>query len=415
MVAIPLAALVETGLDAIATQEPCLVTELVPPVLRVACGTETRTTPWPPRSSDEVATFLSDVLRIVDRGRTVRAERVRALARALARTAKDPFTAYIPPDLVAAITSHHAAMVAASPGIDVWPREPTRVRAVRARSSAALRGIAAGERIVAIDGTAAEDLSFAEVSALLHGAAASEVRVKVRGATGERVLELTRALLPERDVLVQRLPHGVVYVMLSAFAEGSASRIASTLADGQAAAVILDLRHNGGGYVPEGIALADLFLATGPIAGVRGRPGRPTEDFVAHPSDRDVKVPLVVLVDGQSASASELVALALQQHRRALVLGAQTAGKGTVQRQIHMPDGGVLKVTAGSYVGPSGAPLDERGVLPDRVLPASPTPTVQEGASPLADSWVLTALDVLQELLPGRTATSTSRRGGPAP
>lgn len=388
------------GLDALADFDRCLGRKGEGASLVLTCGATSISAAWPPKSSDEVAILLTNAMRLVDPEREVRADRTKVIARALARAVDDPFTAYLPPELVAAVSSSHTALFAATAGVEVWPRDPTRVREVRRGSDAARSGVEAGDRILAIDGASTKGLTLPEIAAKLQGANDSVVRLNLKTRDGERVFRVARTTLPENEILIRQLDRRVLYILLPAFKQGSAQKIAQALWDLRPSGVILDLRHNGGGYVPEGIALADLFLRDGPIAGVRSGPGRPSEDFVAKKDDNDVTEPLVVLVDGGSASASELLAMVLKERKRAVVIGAQTAGKGSVQRQIHMPDGGVLKVTAGYYVGPSGKRLDEHGVTPDRHLAPAQTRTVLEGGDPRKDSWILSALDALQGARP---------------
>src|SRR5687768_6205060 len=119
------------GLDALAVAEKCLGRKSDPTGLVLSCGTTTWTAPWPPRTSDDVASILSNAVRLVDATREVRGDRVKAVARGLARAVDDPFTAYLPPELVATVTSSKTALFAATTGIEVWPRDPTRVREVR--------------------------------------------------------------------------------------------------------------------------------------------------------------------------------------------------------------------------------------------------------------------------------------------
>jgi carboxyl-terminal processing protease len=210
-------------------------------------------------------------------------------------------------------------------------------------------------------------------------------------------LNFARLLVPEDDVKTARLG-AVLYVHIPVFKAGVADNLRQNLQAGSYAGVILDLRHNPGGLLPEGIGVLDTFLRDGNMAGVRSGPGRPVDDFVAHRDGFDTTVPLVVLIDGGSASASELTAMVLKERKRAVLLGATSAGKGSVQRQIQLPDGGLLKVTAGYYTGPTGKRLDEGGVRPHRYLAPASRKTILEGASPLEDSWVLSALDSLQEV-----------------
>ena len=397
------------GLDALADLDHCLGRAADGANLVLSCGAQTYAVPWPPKSSDEVAILLTNAMRLVDPDHKITEDRTHAVARGLSRAVDDPFTAYLPPELVARVKS---PLFTATPGVEVWPRDPTRVRDVRRDSDSARAGIEPGDRLLAVDGVPCGRLTLPEVAAQLLGAPDSVVRLTMKTKDGEKTFTVARTLLPERDVVTKQLDNRVLYIMLPSFKQGIAQKIAQALWDVRPSGVILDLRHNGGGFVPEGIALADLFLKDGQIAGVRSGPGRPTEDFLAHKDPNDVDAPLVILVDSGSASASELLSMALKERKRATVLGTQTAGKGTVQRQIQLPDEGVLKVTVGYYVGALGNRLDDHGVTPDRTLAQAASRTVFEGGDPSRDSWILSALDALQG---AKAPTDAGMRAGQGP
>ncbi|HEY4221308.1 MAG TPA: S41 family peptidase [Myxococcota bacterium] len=384
------------GLDALAETSKCLTRTPQGAKLVIACDGASLTVVWPPKSSDDVATLLSNAIRLVDPDHEVRSDRSRAVARGLSRATDDPFTAYLPPELVAAVSSKNTAMFAATPGVEIWPRDPTKVREVRRGSDASRAGIEAGDHIISIDGDTIAGLTFPEIAAKLQGANDSIVRFTMKTAQGDKQFQVARTLVPESDVVTRQLENGVLYVMLPVFKQKSAEKIKQILWDVRPAGVILDLRHNGGGFVPEAYELADAFLKEGPLAGVRSGPGRPSEEMRAKTDGNDIDCPLVVLVDGGSASASELLAMVLKERKRAVVLGTTTSGKGSMQRQIFLPDGGVLKVTFAYYVGPLGNRLPENGVTPDRFLAPAQAKTVLEGGDIKRDSWILSALDALQ-------------------
>lgn len=384
------------ALDALADVEPCLGRKGEGAAMTLSCAERTVRVAWPPKSSDDVVKLVSGALRLVDGARAPKHDTVKAVCRALARAAGDPFTAYLPPELVAAITTSKPALFSAGPGIEVWPRDPTKIREVRRRSDAAANGIAAGDRIAAIDGQPTAGLTLPEITTKLQGADDSVVALQLKTPTGERTVRVGRSLFADSELVIKELDGGVIYVRVPVFKAGTARAVAQALWDGRPSGVILDLRHNGGGLVPEGIALADLFIGDGVVAGVRGRGGRVTEEYAARRDAKEIAAPLVVLVDGSSASASELVSMALKESRRARLLGAQTAGKGSVQFQIQLPDGGVLKVTTGYYVGPEGRRLPENGLEPHRFLSQPSSRTVLDGADPKKDGWVQAALDELR-------------------
>jgi C-terminal peptidase prc len=410
---VPLDRYVVAGLDAIAATDPCLERALVGNTLHLACRDATLTSTWPPVKPLEVATLLTNAVRLVDPQRVVLTTRVERVCRALAMANDDPFTAYLSPTMMLTATTMKHGLAAAAPGIDLWPRDPSRVREVRLGSDAAQKGIAPGDAILAIDGVNVASLSYIEVLQRMSGMNASTVRLTVHPGRGgaQRTVDVARLLVPDDDIR-RSVIGSVLYLGIPVFKSGVADSVRQALGVANYAGVILDLRHNPGGLLPEAVALLDTFLRDGVIAGVRSGPGRPSDDFVAHRDAFDTMVPLVVLVDGGSASASELTAMVLKERSRAVLLGVTTAGKGSVQRQIPTPDGGLLKVTAGYYVGPTGQRLDEGGVRPHRQLAPSPRRTALEGGNPADDSWVLSALDSLQQV--ERNASFTPAVG-PAP
>ena len=410
---VPLETYAFSALDALASIDRCLGRSTSDGLLTVRCGAQELTTTWPPTRAIEVARLLTNTARLVDPERRVRPTRVVAICRGFARATDDPFTAYLSPQTMAKAASQNRGLAAATPGIDLWPRDPSRVREVRIGSGAAAKGIVPGDRIVGIDGLDVVDLTFPEVLQQLTGINGSIARLQVKPVAGGPIKEVMvgRLLVPEDDVRWARLQGGTtLYIHIPVFKAGVTEQVRQVLGAASYTGVILDLRHNPGGLLPEGIGVLDTFLRDGAMAGVRSGPGRPTDDFVARKDSFDTTVPLVVLIDGGSASASELIAMALKERHRATLLGATTAGKGSVQRQIPTPDGGLLKVTAGYYVGPNGKRLDEGGVRPHRFLAPSLRPTALEGANPGEDSWVLSALDALQ--LTERTSLLTP---GPGP
>lgn len=401
------------GLDALAEQEPCLARKVQGAALVLSCRDESTTTAWPPATARDVATLLSTAIRLVDPKHALQYARVKVVARACANAVGDPYTGYLPPELVAKGTSSSYA-VNGTVGVEVEPRDPTRVRAVAPLSDAEQEGIVEGDRIVAVDGVPAKKLTYTEMSFQLVGPVDSVVRLVVEDARGaRRDVRVTRQAVQDSEPFTRELDGGALYVRIPAWTPGVARRVAASLWENRAAGVVVDLRHNGGGRMEEAVALADLFLGAGRIAGVRTGAGRPAQDWTAKKDSTDLTSPLVVLVDGGSGSASELFAMVLQERGRAVLLGAQSLGKGSVQELIKLPDGGFLKVTIGSYVGPSGRRLDEKGVRPDRWLAKPARRTVLQGAQPEEDEWVDAAIDALR----GQTVADrgNARVYGPTP
>lgn len=394
-----LEALARAGLAAVHEKHACLRVLRREGQVRVVCEGEAVTSTWPPDDGREVATLLSETVALVGARGKAKARLSQWVARSVAGALGDPYTAYLPPETVAKLETHLRSRLATT-GLELSPKAPDRVREVRPGSDAAREGLREGDRIVAIDHHAASALTYAELNALLVGPTGSTVRLDYvphadpRGA--KRTVILSRSILPDQTVEAERLPGGALYVRVGSFAPGVARRVAEEIWDRGRPPVVLDLRHNQGGLIQEGVALLDLFFGEGNIGGVAPRRGRPADDFRAAHQPTDVDVPLVVLVDGGSASASELVAMVLKERGRAVVLGSPSLGKGSVQKVIRMPDGGVLRVTSAYYTGPKGNPLGIGGVRPDFFLSPPVGRTVLEGGSAAKDSWVLSALDVLE-------------------
>ncbi|MFJ9951042.1 S41 family peptidase [Kitasatospora sp. NPDC091207] len=242
----------------------------------------------------------------------------------------------------------------------------TTVSQVQPAGPAAAAGIAVGDRLLEIGPDQADRLPVTEVVARLRGRegerqVGSEVTLAVRHGDGEvREVRLRRALLDSQQVAVERLDKGVVRIAVRAFTSGVAEQVRAA-AHG-AHGVVLDLRGNSGGLVEEAAGTAAVFLDGGPVGSYQERGG--TRGLTAPPGG-DQHVPLVVLVDGGTMSAAELLTGALQDRSRAVVVGGRTFGKGTVQQPSRLADGAVLELTVGRYYTPAGRSPEGVGLVPD--------------------------------------------------
>ena len=252
------------------------------------------------------------------------------------------------------------------------------VAAVQAGGPAARSGIVEGDRLLAIDSVPTESLSTREVRRRLRGAPGSEVRLLVEQGKGTRVLPLRRerALVP--NVETHELPDGVGYVKVQHFSQRTVESLAPRLerllrAGGLRNGLVLDLRGNTGGSMPEAARAADLFVDQGLILRTVGPDGRRVEnlkariDAVERPGEPSVpsSVPVVVLVDEWTASGSEIVAGSLVELGRAAVVGAETFGKGTVQKIYPLDEGMRLKLTVARYVLENERIIEHDGLAPD--------------------------------------------------
>ncbi|HEY2025636.1 MAG TPA: S41 family peptidase, partial [Gemmatimonadaceae bacterium] len=225
-------------------------------------------------------------------------------------------------------------------------------------------GIATGDRIVEIDGKQTQGLTAEEALKALRGPAGTTVRLSVErpGLSTPLPFTLSRARIevnPVQHAVV--LPHGIGYVNLTVFSTAAAtdlSRAVDSLREAGARSLVLDLRGDPGGLLDQGVGVADLFLDPGQrIVSTHGRSAEENREFTDHAPQRFANMPLVVLTDSGTASASEIVAGALQDHDRALLVGTGTYGKGSAQGVFRL-DGGALKLTIALWYTPSGRSIN---------------------------------------------------------
>ena len=236
-------------------------------------------------------------------------------------------------------------------------------------------GIKAGDMIVKIAGESTKDMSLMEAIKKLRGPKGSEVTISIfrQGWTESKEITITRDVIPLYSVRSKSLEPGYVYVRITNFQANTGKDLKKALKDlsqdKELAGLILDLRNNPGGLLDQSVKVADFFLTEGDIVSTRGRLTDQDMEYKAHTSSDDYSFPMVVLVNGGSASASEIVAGALQDHKRALILGTQTFGKGSVQTIIPMSDGAGLRLTTARYYTPNGTSIQAKGITPDALVP----------------------------------------------
>jgi carboxyl-terminal processing protease len=253
-----------------------------------------------------------------------------------------------------------------------YSHQQTRIATVLPGSPAARAGIAAGDLLVEIDGVSTSTLDKRHVVQRLRGPAGARVALSLRrdGATELFHRTISREFLVVPTVIGGR--DGTLAVLrISSFNQHTTdslqdelARLRQQMGDAQRG-IILDLRGNPGGLLDQAISVADLFMNGGRIVATRGRNSASSEVFDASPGDIAAGLPMVVLVNGGSASAAEIVAAALQDSGRAVVIGSPSFGKGTVQTQLRLPNDGELTLTSARLYAPSGYLLHEHGVVPD--------------------------------------------------
>ncbi len=238
---------------------------------------------------------------------------------------------------------------------------------------AARAGIRAGDLIVRIDDTPTKGLGLADSVKLMRGSVGSSVKLTVVRAGEDKPLEitLTRDVITVRSVKSRALEPGYGYVRITQFQSRTAGYLREQLATlkqaggGRLKGLVLDLRNNPGGVLSGAVEVADAFLDSGLIVYTEGRESGSRQNFQAGAGDLIDGVPLVVLVNGGSASASEIVAGVLQDQRRAVIMGTRTFGKGSVQTIMPLADGTAVKLTTARYYTPSGRSIQAQSIEPD--------------------------------------------------
>ena len=276
-------------------------------------------------------------------------------------------------------------------------------------SPAQQAGLEPGDELVRVDGNdIGADLAGA--IARMRGASRSLVKLTIRrnGTPGFIEYALRRAQVEVHSVLQQSLEPGYGYLRITSFSETTPGDVGRAIArlrrdnPGGIKGLVLDLRNNPGGVLESGVAVADDFLDRGVIVTADGRTPEARFRMDAAPGDLIGGAPLVVLVNGGSASASEIVAGALKDHGRALLIGRRTYGKGSVQTVMPLTHGGAVKLTTSRYFTPSGTSIHGKGIVPDVVEDGPGAPPAEllagRGSAPLADrdSDVRVALDTLK-------------------
>jgi len=247
-------------------------------------------------------------------------------------------------------------------------------------------GVQPGDLITHIDGKAVLGLSLSEAVERMRGKVGTKIRITVR-RTGVAPLQITitRAIIRIRTVR-SRLEGNIGYIRITSFNERAASGTKAAMEKfkkergSKLAGIVLDLRNNPGGLLDQSIAVSDIFLGKGEIVSTRGRIADSAQRFNARSGDMATGLPIVVLINGGSASASEIVAGALQDHRRAIVLGTRSFGKGSVQTIIPLSQGSAMRLTTARYYTPSGRSIQAKGITPDIVVEQAKIEPIKAGS-----------------------------------
>jgi carboxyl-terminal processing protease len=240
-------------------------------------------------------------------------------------------------------------------------------------------GVKAGDLITALDGKTVQGLSLQDAVDKMRGAPNSKITLTIKREGVDKPVEVSmlREVIHIQVVKQRMEPNNIGYVRLTQFteqADASLKQAVKTLkqqAGGKLRAVILDLRNNPGGLLDQAVSISGDFINQGEIVSTRARHTEDAQRWDAKGSDIIDGVPLVVLINGGSASSSEIVAGALQDHQRAVLLGARSFGKGSVQTVIPLPGNGAMRLTTARYYTPSGRSIQGQGIMPDVLVAES--------------------------------------------
>ena len=235
-------------------------------------------------------------------------------------------------------------------------------------------GIKSGDYIVKIDGIQVQGKTLMEAVKLMRGPVGSKINLTIRRKGERKAIDksIERKIIEVQSVEAKIIDKKIGYLRLKAFNNNSSIQLNEKISKFEQKekpiGYILDLRNNPGGLLTQAINVSDFFLSNGEIVSTKGRRLIENRRFFAKKGDKVKGKPIIVLINGGSASASEIVAGALKDHKRAIILGENTYGKGSVQSIIPLSDGGGIRITVSKYYLPSGDSISEVGVAPDILI-----------------------------------------------
>ncbi len=246
-------------------------------------------------------------------------------------------------------------------------------------------GIRANDKILKINGKSTKNMTLIQAVKLLRGPKGTTVTVSIYRSGWNKLkdVKLVRDVIPIKSVRSMMLEDGYGYVRITNFQSKTEKELKKALGriegKGKLNGLVIDLRNNPGGLLDQAVAVSDEFLESGLIVYTDGRLEDSKMKFYAKPNRVHHNYPIVILVNGGSASASEIVAGALQDNKRAVIVGTQTFGKGSVQTIIPLEEGAAIRLTTARYYTPSGRSIQAKGITPDIVVPFVPPSEDNEG------------------------------------
>lgn len=324
---------------------------------------------------DELKTF-TDVLSIIRRDYVTEVENKSLVEGAIKGmlSSLDPHSGYLDPDFYNDLQVQTKGEFGGL-GIEITIKDGLLVVVAPMEGSPAEKsGIQAGDAIVKIEGKFTKEFSLVDAVKRLRGPKGSPITISVHRKNRQKLIDVTiiRDNITVKSIKSRYLGDGYGYVRISQFMERTADDLKDALeslrsenSEEDLKGLVLDVRNNPGGLLTQAIRVSDMFLTEGVVVYTEGRVAAQKQEFFAHARGTEPQYPIIVLVNGGSASASEIVAGAFKDHGRALVLGTQTFGKGSVQTITPLENGGALTLTTALYYTKNGTSLQAKGVKPD--------------------------------------------------
>ena len=308
----------------------------------------------------------------------------------------DPHSSYMPPEQYKELQEETKGSFSGI-GIEITIRDGVLTVVSPIEGTPAYnQGLKAGDQLIKINGQFTKDMTLMDAVKQLRGPRGKTVKITIhrKGLQDLQDIMLVRDVIPLHSVKSLALEKGLLYVRVTNFQSTTTRDFRTALQKAfkkeAIKGLILDLRGNPGGLLDQAVKIADIFIDKGVIVSTRGRDPELDMVFEAHPTTKRYKFPMIVLVNGGSASASEIVAGALQDHNRAIIVGTKTFGKGSVQTIIPLPNGAGLRMTTARYYTPSGQSIQATGISPDLVIPYADTARDQASSN----SWAVREKDL---------------------
>jgi carboxyl-terminal processing protease len=291
-------------------------------------------------------------------------------------TALDPHSAYLTPDIYKELQVDTRGSFGGL-GIEITMRDNVLTVVSPIEDTPAYRaGMQSGDQIIRIDEEFTKDMPLIEAVKRMRGPKGTKVRITVRREGAPKLIDITlvREIIKIKSVKTRLLEPGYGYLRITQFQERTDQDVKLGLGalaeenEGPLSGLVLDMRNNPGGLLTQAVRVSDHFIESGLVVYTDGRLPNQKQKYFAHKAGTQTDFPMIVLVNSGSASASEIVAGALQDHRRALVLGTQTFGKGSVQTIVPLEQTSAIRLTTARYYTPNGRSIQATGITPDIII-----------------------------------------------